>query len=139
MWTDLSSRIDTAKSTLGLTRVGNKSYKELWWWNEEVQTTIKEKKALYKLWFKSKNSDNKTNYKKSKRIATTVARAKSMAYDDIRTLPMSKPCATITEQEIITCLKHMKNNKAMGPDDIQIESLKVLGDDGINLLTNLYN
>ncbi|CAK9291536.1 unnamed protein product [Gordionus sp. m RMFG-2023] len=51
MWTDLSSRlIDTAKSTLGLTRGDNKSYNELWWWNEEIQTSIQEKKALYKIW-----------------------------------------------------------------------------------------
>ncbi|XP_065324251.1 uncharacterized protein LOC135931219 [Gordionus sp. m RMFG-2023] len=33
----------------------------------------------------------------------------------------------------------MKNNKARGPDDIAKESLKALGDDGIHLLTNLYN
>ncbi|XP_065315168.1 uncharacterized protein LOC135924046 [Gordionus sp. m RMFG-2023] len=85
-------------------------YKELWWWNEDVQTTIKEKKAL--LWYKSKNPYDKTNYKKSKRIATkAVARAKAM---------------------------HMKNNKARGPDDIPIENLKALGDDAIHL-TNLYN
>ncbi|XP_065319027.1 protein kinase C zeta type-like [Gordionus sp. m RMFG-2023] len=74
--------IDTAKSTLGLTRGGNKSYKELWWWNEEVQTTIQEKKALYKILYKSKNPNDKTNYKKSKRIATkAVTRAKAMAHD----------------------------------------------------------
>ncbi|XP_065321091.1 uncharacterized protein LOC135928563 [Gordionus sp. m RMFG-2023] len=45
----------------------------------------------------------------------------------------------ITEQEIITCLKHLKNIKARGPDDIKIESLKALGDDGMPFLTNLYN
>ncbi|XP_065315330.1 uncharacterized protein LOC135924211 [Gordionus sp. m RMFG-2023] len=84
MWTDFSSRlIDTTKSTLGLTR-GNKSYKKLWWWNEKVQTTIQEKKALYKIWYKSKNPDDKTNYKKTKRIATkAVARAKVMANNDM--------------------------------------------------------
>ncbi|XP_065315837.1 uncharacterized protein LOC135924668 [Gordionus sp. m RMFG-2023] len=45
----------------------------------------------------------------------------------------------ITEQELIIRLKHMENNKARGPDDIPIESLKALGDDGIHFLTNLYN
>ncbi|XP_065315432.1 uncharacterized protein LOC135924306 [Gordionus sp. m RMFG-2023] len=82
---DLSSRlIDTAKSTLGLTRGGNKSSKQLWWWNEEVQNTIQEKKALYKIWYKSKNPHDKTNYKKSKGIATkAVARATARAYDDM--------------------------------------------------------
>ncbi|CAK9300675.1 unnamed protein product [Gordionus sp. m RMFG-2023] len=85
IWTDLSSRlIDTAKSTLGLTREGNKSYKELWWWNQNVQTPIQENKALYKIWYKSKNADDKSRYKKSKRLATkAVARVKSMAYDDM--------------------------------------------------------
>ncbi|XP_065318803.1 uncharacterized protein LOC135926800 [Gordionus sp. m RMFG-2023] len=160
-----------------------------------------EKKALY---------DDKTRYKKSKRLATkAVTRAKSMAYDDmyedlhtkegqnkiyrlakqreknsrdinvapiviinkdgkliikekeimnrwkeyflellnfnphILHLDEHSQCQNlvqpITEQEIITCLKHMENNKARGPDDIPIESLKALGDDGIHLLTNLYN
>ncbi|XP_065319803.1 uncharacterized protein LOC135927620 [Gordionus sp. m RMFG-2023] len=142
MWTDLSSRlIDTAKSTLGLTRGGNKSYKELWWWNEEDKIQ-----------------------KIQKNIATeAVARAKGMAYDDmyeelhtkegqnkvyrlaiqreknsrdingapkellnfnphILQLVEHSPChlvQPITEQEIITCIKHMKNNKARGLDDIQ--------------------
>ncbi|XP_065321077.1 uncharacterized protein LOC135928549 [Gordionus sp. m RMFG-2023] len=145
MWTDLSSRlIDTAKSTLGLTRGGNKSFKELWWWNQEVQTTIQEKKAFYKIWYKSKNPNDKSRYKKPKRLATkAVARAKSMAYNDIWKeyfqellnfnthilyLDEHSLCQNlvqlIIEQEIITCLKHMKNNKARGPDDIPIESLK---------------
>ncbi|XP_065315634.1 uncharacterized protein LOC135924503 [Gordionus sp. m RMFG-2023] len=111
MWTDLSSRlIDTAKSTLGLTRGGNKPYKELWWWNEE-------------------------------RIATkAVARAKSMAYDDMYEelhTKIARKGYKRSSEKIIICLKQ-KNNKARGPNDIPIESLKALGDDGIHL-TNLYN
>ncbi|XP_065319106.1 uncharacterized protein LOC135927098 [Gordionus sp. m RMFG-2023] len=49
-----------------------------------VQITINEKKALYKIWYKSKNPDDKINYKKSKRTTIkAVARAKAMAYDDM--------------------------------------------------------
>ncbi|XP_065315412.1 uncharacterized protein LOC135924285 [Gordionus sp. m RMFG-2023] len=51
--------------------------------------------------------------------------------------PCQNLIPSITEQELIICLKHMKNNKDRSPDDIPIESLKALGDDGIHLLTNL--
>ncbi|XP_065318844.1 uncharacterized protein LOC135926841 [Gordionus sp. m RMFG-2023] len=62
-------------------------------------------------WYKSKKPDDKTNYKKSKIIATkAVARAKAMAYDDI-TRSNQMPQA-------------YEKNKARGPDDIPIESLK---------------
>ncbi|CAK9296737.1 unnamed protein product [Gordionus sp. m RMFG-2023] len=44
----------------------------------------------------------------------------------------------IIEQEIIICQAYEKN-KARGPDDIPIESLKALGDDGIHFLRNVYN
>ncbi|XP_065315588.1 uncharacterized protein LOC135924460 [Gordionus sp. m RMFG-2023] len=125
MWTDLSFRsIDTAISTLGLTRGGNKSYKKLWWWNEELtrQITI------------------------NPRISTkAVARAKAMAYDDMyeevqegqyKIYRLAKQREK-NSRDINGAPKHMKNNKASGPDDIPIEILKELGDDCINLYNKI--
>ncbi|XP_065322633.1 uncharacterized protein LOC135929833 [Gordionus sp. m RMFG-2023] len=75
----INGNIETIDSSQG----GNKSYKELWWWNEEAQTTIKEKNALYKIWDKSKNPDDKTNYKKSKRRTTKAVARADMVCDDM--------------------------------------------------------
>ena len=41
--------------------------------------------------------------------------------------------------EVENALKFMKNNKAVGPDDIPIEAWKCLGKVGITWLTNLFN
>jgi len=48
-------------------------------------------------------------------------------------------CDTVTEEEVASQLKKMKNNKSCGPDNIPIEAFKQLGDLGIGVLTNILN
>ena len=45
----------------------------------------------------------------------------------------------ITKQKVIEALKKMKNNKAVGPDEIFAQSWKALGSKKINNLVELLN
>ena len=45
----------------------------------------------------------------------------------------------VTEDEVMTAMKKMKNGKAVGPDDIPVEAWRNLGDIAERLLTRLFN
>ncbi|CAO2830059.1 unnamed protein product [Amaranthus hypochondriacus] len=48
MWTNMAKTIrKVAEETLGVSTGKTKVYKESWWWNEEVQKKIKEKKQEF--------------------------------------------------------------------------------------------
>ena len=57
----------TAETVLGVTFGKRKGDKETWWWNEEVQKSIKEKKEAKKAWDKIRNENTKKIYKEKKR------------------------------------------------------------------------
>ena len=72
----------TAKTVLGVTFRKRKGDRETWWWNEEVQESIKEKKEAKKAWDKIRNENTKKIYKeKSSKAKKAVAVAKGHAYD----------------------------------------------------------
>ena len=74
----------TAETVLGVTFGKRKGDKETWWWNEEVQKSIKENKEAKKAWDKIKNENTKKVYKEKKNKAKkAVAMAKGRAYDDL--------------------------------------------------------
>ena len=74
----------TAETVLGVTFVKRKGDGETWWWNEEVQESIKEKKEAKKAWDKIRNENTKKIYKEKKSKAKkAVAMAKGRAYDDL--------------------------------------------------------
>jgi hypothetical protein len=45
----------------------------------------------------------------------------------------------ILRSEVENAIKEMRDKKATGCDDVLVEALKLLGDDGLNLLTQLIN
>ena len=51
------------------TRGGCPWHKETWWWNNEVDNVIKEKRKAWKLW---KNGGSKEEYLKTKKAAKTA-------------------------------------------------------------------
>ena len=74
----------TAETVLGMTFGKRKGDKETWWWNEEVQKSIKEKKEAKKAWDKTRNENTKKVYKEKKSKAKkAVAMAKGRVYDDL--------------------------------------------------------
>ena len=74
----------TAETVLGVTFGKRKGDRETWWWNEEVQETIKEKKEAKKAWDKIRNENTKKVYKEKKSKAKkAVVMAKGRAYEDL--------------------------------------------------------
>ena len=74
----------TAETVLGVIFGKRKGDRETWWWNEEVQESIKEKKEAKKAWDKIRNENTKTIYKEKKNKAKkAVAMAKGRAYDNL--------------------------------------------------------
>ena len=72
----------TAENVLGVTFGKQKGDKETWWWNKEVQKSIKEKKEAKKAWDKTRNENTKKVYKEKKSKAKkAVAMAKGRVYD----------------------------------------------------------
>ena len=71
----------TAETVLGVTFGKRKGDKETWWWNEEVQESIKEKNEAKKACDKIRNKNIKKIYKEKKSKAKkAVAMAKGRAY-----------------------------------------------------------
>ena len=69
---------------LGVTFGKRKGDRETWWWNEEVQKSIKEKKEAKKAWDKIRNENTKKIYKEKKSKAKkAVAMEKGRAYDNL--------------------------------------------------------
>ena len=56
----------TAETVLGVTFGKRKGDRETWWWNEDVQESIKEKKEAKKAWDKIRNENTKKVYKEKK-------------------------------------------------------------------------
>ena len=74
----------TAETVLGVTFGKQKEDRETWWWNEEVQESIKEKKKPKKAWDKIRNENTKKIYKEKKSKAKkAVAMANGRAYNNL--------------------------------------------------------
>ncbi|KAK6742828.1 hypothetical protein RB195_010222 [Necator americanus] len=83
MWLSTSSVIRlTAENTLGKTTLRKpKVQKATWFWNEEVQAAIREKKSKYKLWWRTRQPEDRGAYLAAKRKAKkAVSKAKSDRY-----------------------------------------------------------
>ena len=62
----------TAETVLGVTFGKRKGDRETWWWSEEVQGSVKEKKEPKKAWDKIKDENTKKIYKEKKSRAKKV-------------------------------------------------------------------
>ena len=58
-----------AAEVLGVTKASKGATKETWWWNEDVQKALKEKKERYKCVFYDRSTDNIERYKVAKKFA----------------------------------------------------------------------
>ena len=76
----------TAEIVLGVTFEKQKGDRETWWWNKDVQESIKEKKEAKKAWDQIRDENTKKIYKEKKSKAKkAVVMAKGYAYDNLYT------------------------------------------------------
>ena len=73
-----------AKTALEVTFGKRKGDRETWWWNKEVQESIKEKKEAKKTWDQVRDDKSKKMCKEKKSKAKkAVAMAKGRPYEDL--------------------------------------------------------
>lgn len=85
MWAKMATHIrKVAREVLGVTKGRKQEPKDTWWWNEDVQKAIKEKKECYKSWFQDRSASILEKYKEAKRNARqAVSGARGKAYDKL--------------------------------------------------------
>ena len=133
MWENMANCIRKVVSeVLGVTKGGRCVDKDTWWWNEEVQRNIKEKKKRYRRLFHDRSVDNIEKYKEAKKIAKrAVSVAKGRAYEDLyQRLGMKEgdkdiyKMAKVRERKTrdfnqVKCIKDEMENILIKEDDIK--------------------
>ena len=118
----------TAETVLGVTFGKRKGDKETWWWNEEVQKSIKEKKEAKKTWDKIRDENTKKVYKEKKNKAKkAVAMAKGRGHDDL--------CARLETKEGEKELYRLARQRNRAGKDVQ--HVRVIKDENGNVMVNL--
>ncbi|SPT17361.1 unnamed protein product [Triticum aestivum] len=73
-----------ASEEFGVSRGRRSEDKDTWWWNDDVQKAIKEKKDCFKRLYLDKSADNIEKYKMAKKAAKrAVSEARGRAYEDL--------------------------------------------------------
>ena len=68
MWEKMATNIrNVASEVYGVTKGSGGEAKDTWWWNEEVQRAIKEKKECYRRLYHDRSVDNIEKYKVAKK------------------------------------------------------------------------
>ena len=85
MWEKMATNIrKVASEVCGVTKGSGGEAKDTWWWNEEVQRAIKEKKKCYRRLYHDMSVDNIEKYKVAKKTTKwVVSVAKGRAYEDL--------------------------------------------------------
>ena len=61
-----------------------KEDRDTWWWNEEVQECIREKRLAKKNWDNQRNEENRQEYKDMcRKVKRVVFKAKRKAFDEL--------------------------------------------------------
>ena len=83
-WNEFRDNIlEAGKTVCGITSGNILKKRETWWWNQEVQKAIREKRKAFKIWQKDEQPGSREIYREKKRIAKReVAKAKHNAYTE---------------------------------------------------------
>ena len=72
-WEDICHMINNnAREILGETSGGMYVERESWWWNDDVQKAVKEKRDSFKKWQSSRTTEDLADYKENKTNAKKV-------------------------------------------------------------------
>ncbi|XP_051209355.1 uncharacterized protein [Lolium perenne] len=85
MWTSIATCLrKVAVEEFGVTKGSRREAKDTWWWNDEVQKVIREKKDCFRCLYLDRSAANMEKYKVAKKAAKrAVSEARGRAYEDI--------------------------------------------------------
>ena len=70
IWVDMKAIVvPAAEEVCGRTSGREEQEKETWWWNQDVQTAVKEKGLARKNWEEDNNHQTREDYRRTKRVA----------------------------------------------------------------------
>ncbi|ONM53905.1 Retrovirus-related Pol polyprotein LINE-1 [Zea mays] len=149
MWVKMATCIrKVVLEVFGVTKGVSDEPKDTWWWIEDVQKAIKEKKECYMSLFHDKSAVNIERYKVTKKTAkratkykgekdvykiARIQEKKTMDLNQVKCIKnemdqflvkgqdIKRRWQRIQEPEVKEALKRMKWGKAMGQDGIPIE------------------
>ena len=117
----------TAETVLGVTFGKRKGDRETWWWNEEVQESIKEKKEAKKAWDKIRDENSeKMNKEKKSKEKKAIAMAKGCGYDDL--------CVRLEAKEGEKEVYRLAKQRDRAGKDVQ--HVRVIKDENGNVMIN---
>ena len=85
VWMKMATCIrKVASEEFGVSRGRRSEDKDTWWWNDDVQKAIKEKKDCFRRLYLDRSADNIEKYKMAKKAAKrAVGEARGRAYEDL--------------------------------------------------------
>lgn len=85
MWTSMATCLrKVAVEEFGVTKGSRREAKDTWWWNDEVQKVIREKKDCFRCLYLDRSAANLEKYKVAKKAAKrAVSEARGRAYEDL--------------------------------------------------------
>ena len=124
-WDEVRNKMmGVAKEVCGETRGGRQKERETWWWNNEVQDAIKEKKRAFKIWQRDNTEENKRSYREKANLTKRkVAAAKEQAWREWSE-------GLHREETVKSMFKIAKQMKKEGQD---INGARVLKDENGNM------
>ena len=71
-WYDLKSKLlDVASEVCGYTK-GKPRHFETWWWNKDVDVTVRRKRELFRIWRQGRNEEDRKKYCEARKDAKRV-------------------------------------------------------------------
>jgi hypothetical protein len=85
MWMKMATCIcKVASGEFGVSRRSRREVKDTWWWTDEVQKAIKEKKDCFQCLYFDRSADNTEKYKMEKKARErAISEARGRAYDGL--------------------------------------------------------
>jgi hypothetical protein len=85
MWKEMTAHMRKVTiEVFGVIRGNKCESKDTWWWNDDVQKVISEKKECYKRLYHNMSDENIQNYKKARRNAKkAVSETRGQAYAEL--------------------------------------------------------
>ena len=85
VWMKMATCIrKVASEEFGVSRERRSEDKDTWWWNDDVQKALKEKKDCFRRLYLDRSAENIEKYKMAKKAAKqAVGEARGRAYEDL--------------------------------------------------------